>query len=455
MIPIVDADGLAVQLYGRKIRDDLRAGTPLHLYLPGRASRRVQPGGVAGVREVILCESLIDALSFWVNGHRHVTAAYGVEGFTGEHLAAFKQHQTERVLIAYDRDQAGDRAAAKLAERLGGEGVECFRVLFPQGQDANSFASGSMIRPARSPSCSDAVWLGSAHASASRPAPAQDASRISSRWPSADYQGAGPAAEPFVDTGTPGRSTSRRREPASSSSLAAEPSEELRLGKGTDPEPSPTSSVSASPVPAGPRAGPVARLEGEELRVQIDGRGWRVRGLGKVTSFEVLRLNVLVAVEHEHRGHLFHVDSFDLYSARARGVFCRQAAEVLGMAEELIARDLGRVLLVCEEHAEEAILAAQAPEEQAVVLSDAERTAALGLLSDPDLVGRIVGDFDRAGVVGEAANCLRRLSRRGVEDAGSAVGGDRSVDLRGGQVARCRTRCCRWCRRRSASASLR
>jgi DNA primase len=44
----------------------------------------------------------------------------------------------ERVLIAYDRDEAGDRAAAKLAERLGGEGIECFRVLFPAGQDANA-----------------------------------------------------------------------------------------------------------------------------------------------------------------------------------------------------------------------------------------------------------------------------------------------------------------------------
>jgi DNA primase len=35
VIPITNADGVTVQLYGRKLRDDLRAGTPLHLYLPG------------------------------------------------------------------------------------------------------------------------------------------------------------------------------------------------------------------------------------------------------------------------------------------------------------------------------------------------------------------------------------------------------------------------------------
>jgi len=31
-----------------------------------------------------------------------------VEGFTADHWAAFKQHAIERVLIAYDHDEAGD-----------------------------------------------------------------------------------------------------------------------------------------------------------------------------------------------------------------------------------------------------------------------------------------------------------------------------------------------------------
>jgi len=32
--------------------------------------------------------------------YRNVTASYGVEGFTADHLAAFQSHGTERVLIA-------------------------------------------------------------------------------------------------------------------------------------------------------------------------------------------------------------------------------------------------------------------------------------------------------------------------------------------------------------------
>ena len=40
--------------------------------------------------EVILCESIIDALTFSCAGFRNVTCSYGVNGFTPDHLAAFK-----------------------------------------------------------------------------------------------------------------------------------------------------------------------------------------------------------------------------------------------------------------------------------------------------------------------------------------------------------------------------
>jgi len=69
-----------------------------------------------------------------------VTAAYGVEGFTPDHLEAFERYGTERVLIAYDRDEAGDRAAEKLAQKLAGKGIACHRILFPKGMDANAYA---------------------------------------------------------------------------------------------------------------------------------------------------------------------------------------------------------------------------------------------------------------------------------------------------------------------------
>lgn len=35
VVPVIDAEGGVGEVYGRKIRDDLRAATPKHLYLPG------------------------------------------------------------------------------------------------------------------------------------------------------------------------------------------------------------------------------------------------------------------------------------------------------------------------------------------------------------------------------------------------------------------------------------
>jgi DNA primase len=66
-------------------------------------------------KEIILCESLIDALTFWCADHRNVTASYGVSGYTADHRAAFQRHGTKKVLILYDRDEANDKAAAALA----------------------------------------------------------------------------------------------------------------------------------------------------------------------------------------------------------------------------------------------------------------------------------------------------------------------------------------------------
>ena len=95
---------------------------------------------LAASKEIVLCEALIDALTFWAAGIRQVTASYGVNGFTADHRAAFERHGTERVYIAYDNDEAGNKAAAKLAEELIEMGIECFRVEFPKGMDANEYA---------------------------------------------------------------------------------------------------------------------------------------------------------------------------------------------------------------------------------------------------------------------------------------------------------------------------
>ncbi|WP_459874065.1 toprim domain-containing protein, partial [Endothiovibrio diazotrophicus] len=158
-------DGVVTEIYGRKLNDNLRKGTAYHLYLPGPHRGVFNAEALECSREVILCESLIDALTFWAAGFRNVTTSYGVNGFTDELLAALKHHGTERVLIAYDRDEAGERAAAELAEKLTREGIDAYRIHFPKGMDANEYAC--QVKPAGKSlgvAIRSAVWLGKGQA---------------------------------------------------------------------------------------------------------------------------------------------------------------------------------------------------------------------------------------------------------------------------------------------------
>ena len=112
-------------------------------------------------KDIILCEAIIDALTFWCAGFRNVTASYGVGGFTSDHLEAFKKCGIEKVFIAYDRDKAGDTAADELSQKLIGEGFECFRVLFPRNMDANEY--GLKMQPASKAFelvLKNAIWIG-------------------------------------------------------------------------------------------------------------------------------------------------------------------------------------------------------------------------------------------------------------------------------------------------------
>jgi DNA primase catalytic core len=137
------ADGApraVVGAYARKLLDNLRAGTPKHLYLPGPHRGVFNREGLEGQSDIILCEALIDATTFWAAGYRNVTSCFGVNGMTEELLGAPKSCGTQRILIAFDRDEAGDRGAEALSQRLMADGLDCYRIQFPKGMDANEYA---------------------------------------------------------------------------------------------------------------------------------------------------------------------------------------------------------------------------------------------------------------------------------------------------------------------------
>jgi DNA primase len=392
IIPVLDEHGDVVEVYGRKLLDNLRSGTPKHLYLPardavpsatplskGRGLFNVQ--ALAAHREIILCEALIDALTFWCAGYRNVTAAYGIEGFGAQMLQAFTAHSVERVLIAYDRDEAGERGAAKVAQTLMQAGIECFRIQFPKGMDANEYALkvtpaakslGLLIRKA--------AWLGKGQAP-----PVALATPVATVVPDSPLK----SASSPIKTGVSSYENNSNASSVNPSSLAA--------------------AMPASPVPETASAGldfeAKTSSAGSELSFTVGDRHYRVRGLTKNLSFELLKVNVLVTRANDTAG-AFYVDTLDLYAARQRHSYIVYAALELRVAEDIIKADLGRVLLRLEALQEEAVT--QSLERAPVLpqMSAAEHAAALELLQSPELVARILADFAACGLVGEDTNKL-------------------------------------------------
>ncbi len=403
VIPIFDSTGAVVEMYGRKITPNLREGTPDHLYLPGEHRGVWNEEALIASREIILCEALIDAMTFWCAGFRNVTASYGVNGFTADHRRAFEKYGTERVYIAYDRDEAGDRSAVQLSDELMQMGIECFRVQFPKGMDANEYAR--KVTPAAKSlgvMLNKAEWLGKGRRPAApsmvpepiiEPEPAEAKAAAKEKKIEDELPEPGPIAATMLLPDAPAVEALAEEV----FSLAAVPEPVAPA----EPVQADSEQLAGRPVFAVP-----VEVRGEDIFLQQGDRRYRVRGLNKNMSYELLKVNVLVSGTTPRGESAFHVDTLDLYSSRQRGIFMKQAAEELGIKEEVIRRDLGRALMKLEELQDAQIKQALAPKEEAVTLTDEEHAAAMELLRDPRLLERIVEDFARCGVVGEETNKL-------------------------------------------------
>jgi DNA primase catalytic core len=388
VIPVFNLEGEVVEMYGRKIGRAFRENTPLHSYLPGPLRGVWNEPALIASKEIILCEALIDALTFWCAGYRHVTASYGVNGFTNDHRAAFQKHGTKRIYIAYDRDDAGERAAEKVAEELMARGMECFRVQFPKGMDANDFAL--KVTPATK---SLGILLGKA------------------AWLGKGQRPTVPVNEPQII----GEKAAAKEKISESIEANTEEESNLPLAENsvaTDEEEVDFSLAAELPIGSLPTGTVVpvrdvrVEVNGETVYVSLGERRYRILGLGKNTAPGVLRVNVMVTGTNARGETRLHVDTLDMYAARLRAIFAKQAAKELGHKEESIERDLATLVLKLEDLQHEWIEKTLKPQEEKIEMTAEEKSAALELLRDPRLLERILADFERCGVVGEETNKL-------------------------------------------------
>ena len=125
-----------------------------------------------------------------------------------------------------------------------------------------------------------------------------------------------------------------------------------------------------------------------------------MRGL---SAFGVDRLRVNIRVE---QGERFHVDTFDLYSARSRRHFLSEVTNAFSL-NDADGRELLTEVAHVIERLESERLALRThgkggTSQEQQTMSVAERAEAMDLLCDPKLAERIRDDFTAAGCVGES-----------------------------------------------------
>ncbi|TYO95426.1 CHC2 zinc finger domain-containing protein [Xenorhabdus doucetiae] len=343
VVPVIGPEGQVQEMYGRKIGDRLRGGTVAHLYLPGKQAGVWNAAALSASKTLILCESLMDAMSFWVSGHRNVTAAYGVNGVTDDHWQAFEQHGIKQILIAFDNDHAGNDAAVKLAAALAAKGIAPLRVVFPPDRDANSYLC-QLAEPET-------------------------------------------AFSLLIEGAVPMQAVAGME-------IVERQTAELVTA------PEPAASLAAASLPNVTPGVVCESGDHGELLVSIGILRWCLRGLSAARAgAAAMKLNAQVL--DTQSGVLF-ADGVDLMSARSRQGYARMAAAELGLAEGELRRALGQVLLAVEQWQQQGESSAAATPE----LNEAEREAALALLQAENLIERITADLAACGVVGESTNLL-------------------------------------------------
>jgi DNA primase catalytic core len=365
VFPVIAANGEIGTVYGRAIDDGGKHDR--HLFLSGPQRGVWNPAALRSP-EVIITEGIIDALTWWRHGFRHVTTAYSAKALPEELLDALIAAKVRRVFLSYDRDPSGDEGAAEAVAQLAAHGIEAFRVMFPPGMDANAYALA--VTPAEKSLgllLRSALPLGEVRSkpvvSSSHVAPAP-----SSLAAKAASEAAVPAREPEV---------------------TAAPKEAAKEEK---PDATPVPVAAVNPVA-------VVKNDADEIVLAIGDREWRVRGLQKNSGFESLKVTVRLTCAER-----WHLDQLDLCVARQRDHFITLAAAETLLKPELVKRDLGHVLQKLEELQEARLKAEAAPKKTEADIPAALLEKARAFLRDPRLWDLIPEHAALCGIAGERGN---------------------------------------------------
>ncbi len=317
--PILSADDLLLECYGRKIRDRQSEGIPSHLYLKG-PHKGVFNEQAFLYDEITVCESIIDAMTFMANNIMNVTASFGTNGFTEDHIKLLGDSKVKKLIIAYDNDQGGDKGAERLIDIVKSidRPIEIKRVVLPRDADINEYA------------------------------------------------------------------------------LTVAPEQRSKMLNKLINE-----SITFYMPEAKKKAADLVKTD-KELIMRRANRIYRIRGVENNNSVEHLRVNLKLIQDKK-----FHLDVLDLFSAKQRIAFVKQAAIILELDQNTLFNDMALLVEQTEILNDNRIAACHEDEfDEEYQMSPEEEAQALRFLTNPDLIRELLEDFENMGFVGEQENKL-------------------------------------------------
>ncbi|MFQ3916682.1 CHC2 zinc finger domain-containing protein [Leptospira kirschneri] len=354
VFPLLDEEGHPVGAYGRYLTPKKIYFETRHRYMRGPHQGIWNREGLTG-KDIVLCESVIDALTLYVNGIGNVTCSYGVEGYTEELHTEILKYQPKRVVIAYDNDTAGNSGARKVAMRLLEEGIKCNRMKLPLEMDVNEYGL-KVTNPGEQLS---ALILDSEEMREED----EDIQIPTERIPVVENE--------LV-----------KHETGMEENTKLEVKQSLEKEK--------TNSK-----------GFEIRRSAEEVLFLKGGREYRVRSLYKNQSLDQIKVNLRLLV-----GDDYYIETLDLMNSRMRKGFVQNASDATSVLEETITNDLKEVFRTTEEMLYEQLEKIKKPTQENKELTPKEKEEALLYLKDPELIHHILEDFERMGLVGERTNSL-------------------------------------------------
>lgn len=364
--PAYGEDGTVKQIVARRL-DEYKHKRPRYLLLTqphgGLFNREV----FGSSKELILTEGVFDAMTFFEHGFRNVTCGFGASGFHDELFTAITRSKIKRVYIAFDNDEAGNTGAAKVAEKLKGAGIEAFRVQFPMALDANDFALKT-----DSPREAFTVLLN--------------------------------AAKPMfeeVGAADPDEGETAGKESGQMKKVSGDPGEALSRGPAVEVPVQKANRTSPLTLVKDESIKSVKLLDGDICEIEFPGRVYRIFGLSKNQSLEVMRVNIRVYLSEG-----YFSETIDLTSNKQQDRYAQDAGDALREKSEIFKRDLERMLLRLEDLQYDRIYGDKENKDKIPEMSKGEIDEAMRFLKSPKMFEIISDDLRRCGIVGEETNLI-------------------------------------------------